>query len=121
MVSFAEKAQTVAVHEAIIPAPMLADLAHMNYPRRKVNGWYREWDKELSGLSSKLPMLPEMPPIRLRGPSDSESILRLREYFTTAHHWELSQTSSAESYGKQFVHCLQQPHLSRKRIQTRLA
>ncbi|KAI6177736.1 Kinesin-like protein [Aphelenchoides bicaudatus] len=102
VVTFAEKAQTVAVHEAIVPAPLLVDLANMNYSRRKVNLWYRQWDEELSELSSKMPKIPQMPPIRLNGPNDVDSITQLREYFTTARHWEISQISSAESYENEF-------------------
>lgn len=71
----------------------------MNYSRRKVNIWYRQWDGELAGLSSRMPALPEVPSMRLLNANDTESIMMLREYFTTAHHWEVSQTSSAETYG----------------------
>lgn len=98
--TFAEKAQTVAVHETVVPAPLLADLTYMNYSRRKVNAWYRQWDNELSDLSGKMPKIPQMPPVQLLGPSDTGSITQLREYFTTAQHWGISQINSAESYGK---------------------
>jgi hypothetical protein len=74
----------------------------MNYSRRKVNQWYRSWDNELAGLSSKLPVLPKIPQIRLQNPNDIEAIVQLREYFTSIHHWEASQTTSTETYGGNF-------------------
>ncbi|KAI6204577.1 Kinesin-like protein [Aphelenchoides besseyi] len=98
VLTFAEEAQNLGVPEAIAPAPMLFDLASQQYSRRQVNQWYREVESVVDGMSlqSSVVSLPELPSIEI---DDEESLLQLREFYTSTLRQREANLVVAETNG----------------------
>ncbi|KAI6204545.1 Kinesin-like protein [Aphelenchoides besseyi] len=88
----------LGVPEAIAPAPMLFDLASQQYSRRQVNQWYREVESVVDGMSlqSSVVSLPELPSIEI---DDEESLLQLREFYTSTLRQREANLVVAETNG----------------------
>lgn len=74
-------------------------MTDQNYTRRKVNAWYREWERDMAQLPSAAAGDFEPPQIELSGPDDVEAILRLREYYTTSLYARNTNKTTVENRG----------------------
>lgn len=99
VMSFAELAQVVDVGECKTPAPLLCDMINQAYSRRDVNKWYAQLDARLDSVPLSTDFFTKPPPIQLRNMDDEESVIALREYYTSADRIRVGKVSNLKMIG----------------------